>query len=411
MFRTRLVPIVLSACGAAFALTGCTGHGTYTGEGKNLAQQRSLELTSGTKWNMAQQAFMGGNLDKALKKVDESLSINPNVAKSHLLRGRILIEKSELGKAMESLETASTLDPTMHEAFYYIGIVQERLDHPDRALEAYTKAADLDPSSGQYAIAVAEVMIDLKRVVDAEAYLLSKQDLYLNDASVRHTLGMIAMLQGDYDRAVDMYSEARLLGADDPMIVEDLADAQIRSRRFADAEYNLARLLRQPGNESRRDLLHMHARCLIELDRPVEAREDLLSLTKGDAGRTDIEAWLELGQVAWTLGDQPRLRDAAARVVALDPNRQEGYVLRALQRRDTGDAARALDDLNTALRITPQDAMVLTLKALVQQELGRHDEALRTLRDAQRIDPQNGSIAALIRTVEQARALATAGEG
>ena len=37
---------------------------------------------------------------KALKSVDNSITINPNVDKSHVLRGRILIEQSDLEGAL-----------------------------------------------------------------------------------------------------------------------------------------------------------------------------------------------------------------------------------------------------------------------------------------------------------------------
>src|SRR5689334_14733375 len=89
--------LALAACLAA--LTGCAGHGQYTQEGIKTAEERLAQMKSGTEWQMAQQQFLAGDLDKALKTVDSSIGLNPKVAKSHTLRGRILIEKGQLEAA------------------------------------------------------------------------------------------------------------------------------------------------------------------------------------------------------------------------------------------------------------------------------------------------------------------------
>src|SRR5262245_8626524 len=69
---------------AALAAPGC-GHGRYTREHISAAKTKMEALKSATEYKMAEQAFLSGDLPKALKHVEYSLSLNNPVAKSHVL--------------------------------------------------------------------------------------------------------------------------------------------------------------------------------------------------------------------------------------------------------------------------------------------------------------------------------------
>ena len=76
------------------------------------------------------------------------------------------------------------------EGQYYTGVCHEQLGQKQDALDCFLKANELDPSNPQYAVAAAELMIDLERVGGAEAFLLSRPASYENDAGakLRHTV-------------------------------------------------------------------------------------------------------------------------------------------------------------------------------------------------------------------------------
>lgn len=96
---------LIGGCGAS------TGGG-YTTEHISAAKEKMNIMKNATEWEMAHQVFLAGELDKALKGVDRSIAINDNVPKSHVLKGRILMERGELEGAIESFNKAATLDPT-----------------------------------------------------------------------------------------------------------------------------------------------------------------------------------------------------------------------------------------------------------------------------------------------------------
>src|SRR5215510_7122057 len=118
-------------------LSGCAGQSGYTAEHASRAKERMLEIKAATEWETARQAFLAGDLDKALKSVDRSLAINNNVCKSHVLRGRIMMEKGEIDEALKALTKAGALDPSQPDPPYYLGIAFERIMQPDKALENY----------------------------------------------------------------------------------------------------------------------------------------------------------------------------------------------------------------------------------------------------------------------------------
>jgi Flp pilus assembly protein TadD len=394
---------------AAITSAGCSGRGDFTQAHLSGAREKMDALKAGTEWQMAHQAFLSGDMDKALRHISFSLDLNPKVARSHILRGRIMLEMGNIEQASASFKEAQTIDPKTVEAPYYQGILAERLGRTQEALTLYLQANELDPSAPQYVLAASEMMIDLGELDRADAFLREHRENFENNAGLRQTLGHIAMIRGQPEQAIELFHEARLLAPDDGAILEDLVRAQIATGRFAQAETNLARLLSNEENASRRDLMHMRVQCLLQLRRPVDARNVLLTLTTGNEGAADLEAWMALGKVAFELRDQSRLRDAAARVISLAPERPEGFVLRALNQRRAGQLGQARENLITALS-KQMDVSTLLLLGSVCQDMDRTDEARRAFARALELDPSSVEARSLLASIDApASASRTAG--
>ena len=385
----------------SLGLIGCAspGHGKVTSEHLARAEQRMGDMRAATEWDMAHQQFMAGDLHKSLKTVENSIAMSNSVAKSHSLRGRILYELGQPDAAMQTFKRALAIDPEYVDAHYYIGVIHERFREYDRAMESYMTAARLDPGNPQYPLAASEMLIESGDLDRAEQVLLDRQSRFEHNAGFRQTLGHIAQMRGDDKLAVEYFSEARLLAPDDSSILEDLAIAQVGVERYADAEYTLGALLKGARPGERRDLEHMRAKCLMELDRPVEARSILLSLTKGIEGSSDIRAWFSLGQVAYKLGDMRRLKITAGRLIAMAPNRYEGYFLMAALQRQEGDLQGALSSLDKAASLTSEESSPMLFRGLVLRELGEQAMAARSFAEALRIDPANRDAELLLSAV------------
>jgi tetratricopeptide (TPR) repeat protein len=378
---------------------GCAGtHGEHTAKQLSAAKIKMDGIKAATEYKMAEQAFLGGDLTKARKHVEHSISLNEEVAKSHVLRGRVLMEQGDLENASAEFKQAQAVDPKNVASEYYQGILAERIERSEEALNHYVAASELDSTSPQYAIAAAEMMIELGQVERAESYLLSHAANFDHNAGIRQTLGHIAMMKSEPAKAVTLFNEARLLAPDDQNINEDLIRAQISAKKYAEAEYNLGRLLTGKDNKDRRDLKHMQASCLMMLDRPVEARAILINLTADRAGSADAEAWSSLGQVAYLLGDMTRVKQCAGRLVAIAPERPDGYVLRALAQRKAGDLGGARKSVQTALSFS-RTSENLVLLGMIQQQMSDTDGARLSFAEALKINPQDQNAGMLLTSV------------
>jgi tetratricopeptide (TPR) repeat protein len=385
MQTTNRLFMLLGAGTLTLMGASCGSHGKYTEAHLSGAKIKMDGLKAATEYQMAHQAFLAGDLNKARKHVDHSISLNDTVVKCHVLKGRVFMEMNDLERASACFVQAQTLEPDNVDASYFRGVLAERVGRREEALTHYSRAAELDPSNAQYCIAAAEMMLDLGRAGEAKTYLEGQQDRFVNNAGVKQVLGNIAMLSGDTVAAEVLFSEARMLAPDDVIIRECLVRALMANHKFSEAEGVLVKLM-SGMPQPRRDLQHLHARCLMHVDRPVEAREVYLSLTRDQQGQSDADAWYGLGQCAYVLRDTARLKMAAQRLVAIAPHQADGFVLRGLLNRSTGEMRAALTNFQQAVKIS-RNPETLVLLGMTQRDLGMTAQAQQSFEAALLLAP------------------------
>ncbi|MEM7622465.1 MAG: tetratricopeptide repeat protein, partial [Planctomycetota bacterium] len=185
---------LLLAVGMLVGQGGCVGQGKYTSDHATLAQQRLDGIKSATELDMAEQAFLAGDLKKAREKLARVLAMNPSSLRARVLMGRVQLEQGAVGDAAVTLSEAVGLDAGSVDAQYYLGVVLERLHRPGEALDRFRTAAELKPFDPQYAIAAGEAFVDLERVDEARVFL-EERPVAQNSPGVRQLLGHIAMIE------------------------------------------------------------------------------------------------------------------------------------------------------------------------------------------------------------------------
>ncbi len=393
--------------------TGCGTHGKYTQEGKDLAQTRMSQLKAGVQLQMAQQQFLAGDLDKARKSIEVALNAVPNYPQAHVLRGRILMESGDLENARQCFLIAESIDPNLPDAQYYAGICYERFRQWEPAFERYSRAADLDRANPQYVVAAAEMLVHQKHDDQALALLTERRKDFAHNAAIVQCLGNLATLAGDNELAVSHLADARMLAPDDLTILEQLARAQVAAGKFADAEFSVGKLLDAQAAEqpkfsanlkarvasqtpiSRRDLQLLRARCLVGLQRFSEAQQILVEQTASAEGQKDVSTWILLGHVASKLDDAVRIRQVAAKLLSIAPDRHEGHTFRAvalaLQADYPAAEQAAMRAVEMAARSGQSDAGPLLVLSNIQIKAGKTTEALASARAAIAIDPESAT--------------------
>lgn len=394
----RRMPIPhLTAIILALAVVGCGGPSKKGREARGEANSRMNLTNSRIAYEQAEQAFLAGQFDRAMREIGTAISRSPDQAPYKVLLGRILLETHRMQSALDAFDAAIVLDEGLAEAHYYRGIVLQRWGRHDQSADAYARAFELDASRLQYLLAAAEAEVATDRVEAARLRLLAQVANFENHAALHQLLGQIAMMQGEFPAAVQRFRRAQLLAPDDRMLLEELRRAQQRCGDLAGALSTVRRLQSLSATPCR-DLLRLEARCLAELARYAEARSVYIELTRQHP--EDLDAFIELAGVAHHLGDQRRLQQCAARIAMLAPDRWESPFFRALVERSEGRGEDAVRELQRAIELAPRNATPRVLLGIEHQRAGRLEDAYRAFAGVLRLEPDHPIARRLIAQVD-----------
>ncbi|MEE9211817.1 MAG: tetratricopeptide repeat protein [Phycisphaeraceae bacterium] len=405
-------------------LTGCGTIGKRHQDAINTANTRWLSMRSALIGKMAQQQFDAGDLDQAEKTLLNALALDPTNAVLHTLAGRVALERSHLERSYHRLQTAIELDEDRPEAPYYLGIVFQRWQQYDRALEHFRRAYELEADNAAYLLAVAEMYITTDQLDAALELLQSKMRYFDQNAGIRIAIGQVYTIMHRYDEAAEYFRKGALLRPDDLAIVEELALAQFQAGQFDQATRNLKRLCRavdsgqwpgsgtskqepagnvtnrQPSDTSHRpDLKRALAECYLQQDRLADAKAVYIKLIRQD--RTDADAWAKLAQIAWTEGDEKATLLAAQRVIAVAPDRYEGYLMSGMVWQKRGRLDQAIRLFDRAADAAPDNALPLILRGLTLEQAGKTEQAAMAYTQALHRAPQDQRARKLLTHVGQ----------
>jgi tetratricopeptide (TPR) repeat protein len=398
--RPILIAVLLGALGAVAA--GCGGPTKAGIEARKVARARLDKVNAELSYDQAVQAFESGKFEKATRDLNTAIALHPEWPPYRLLQGRIHLETHRLEKAIESFSEALQLKSDYADAHYYSGIVYQRWSDDARAYEHYMAAYEMDPSSVGYLLAAAESTVALGQFNAAKRLVESNLEYFEHNSAMHHLLAQIAMLQDDPAAAARRYAEARRLDPENTGLLEELAYAQYAARQYADC-HGSVKDLQEIFGEERPDLLMLEARCLTFMDQAPDARSLYLELTR--LRPTDPDVWIELGSVAWDLGDYHRMALCGARVTALAPDRYEGYMLKGINERHHGNLREAAMYLREAADRSHESALPHLILGRILEQVGEARGALEAYTEALRVDPDSTDAQVLFSELSQRQQL------
>ena len=382
--------ITTSLC-SLIAVTGLVAAGSLAGcgptaaglEARAEAQARLDGVHAQFAYDQAHHEFSVGRFDAAHQHVDRAILGDPENPDAYVLKAKIFLEQHRLEKARQTLEEALDTEPGFAAAHYYLGVVAERWSEREEAYRQYARAFELRNDHAPYLLAMAESAISLGRLEEAESLVDDHLTYFEHDSGLRQLRGQIDSLQGEIDAAVDHYHQARLLNPEDTTLLEELAWMQFEAGMYARCHETLTNIERLT-EDVRPDLRHLEARCLTMLQRHSEARNVYSRLTIEQPSNLDV--WIEYGQLVWEMGDDRRLAKCGRNVAALAPERHEGYLYQAVVARNAGHLSRAARLLQDACQRAPEAALPHLILGLTLEELNAPGAA-DAYRQALRIDP------------------------
>jgi tetratricopeptide (TPR) repeat protein len=385
---------------ASALLAGCNGPTKSGVEARENARERLDTFNAQFAYDTARQEFESGQFDRALHNISVAAAQAPEVGECDVLKGRIFIEMHELESAIMAFNDALEKDPELSEAHYYIGIVQQRWTEDEAAYESYRQASELDETNVQYLLATAESLITLGELDEAQRVVEARMNYFEFDPALRLLLAQIALLNGETEKAVRLYGDARLLDPDNDALLEELVWTQYDAGHYAGCYSSLTELkARIDDSENRLDLLHVEAGCLSRMGRSAEAHRLYMELT--DQNPSDPSIWVEFGTLAWELNDQRRLKKCGDQVISLAPDRYEGYLLKGVYEREAGRMAQAVDLFREATSMAPDVVLPQLMLGSALEESGDTTAALAAYSHAVRLAPEHREARMMYDSLEQ----------
>ncbi|MCK4624634.1 MAG: tetratricopeptide repeat protein [Phycisphaerae bacterium] len=372
--------------------------------------------------SVGEEHIKGGSLDKAQSCAMESLGMDGDYLPARILLAKVLLGKGRYDQADEHLQKAEALSMTMQkdssnapprgaEIAYLRGEAAERTSRYPEALACYQKARALDPSNDSYLMASAEVLVSMGKPKGAlELLEIRLQRIGTeNEPSVLILAGEVAMLTGNYAKAVDFFQQyLDMKQSDNPQksqrsIRKSLAKAHFFAGNYRQAIESL-RLIsdsttsRSPDKPASTScwVYIMIGDSYMALNRSREAKVAYESAIKIEPSEPKI--WLSLTKACVACGDGRRGIVAGLRAMELTDNhtgsqgaadRMEISIATACAMLKEKRPADAMRVLATSAREHPNDPMLWCMLGRCYSAQGRSDRAAACYMAALRSDPKH----------------------
>lgn len=285
--------------------------------------------------------------DTLITQLGEEIEANPARASAHYNRGTLYLEAGQYVEAIADFDQAIALAPELAEAYNNRGLAHYERSELTQAVIDFDTTLQLNPDLAQAHYNRANVHFTVGEYLDA---------ILAYDRAIE--------LQPDYPRAfinrgsayhiVDGYEEA----------IEDLTQAIALDPTIADAYFD---------------------RGLIYADRePDLANEDFTRATELDP--TYIAAYINRGLLLLYQDEYDEAIEVFTQAIDVIPT-GGAYVNRGRARSGLGQDVEALQDMEEAIALAPEDAFMYLSRAIIHGQLENWLDALVDFTTVLRLDP------------------------
>jgi tetratricopeptide (TPR) repeat protein len=180
-----------------------------------------------------------GRGEAALQDINEALALNLANADANALRAIIHIARSDKVAALESAEAATTSSPNNYRAWLAQSYAQQASFDLERALESAHKAQLLEPNSSLVSARIAELLMSLGRINEAEAAARAGVVANPVESRAHAMLGFVHLAQIDTRQARADFEAAIERDSFNPLARLGLGLARIREGEMAEGREEL----------------------------------------------------------------------------------------------------------------------------------------------------------------------------
>lgn len=183
-----------------------------------------------------------GEIDNAIDKFRDSLSLDPNLTAAKLglsealgLKGNDLLEKDMFNEAKPVFVEALANNPKNSAAYFGLGEVYSELDQTGEAIANYEKSLENDKSLTEIYAPLGILYFQTGEIGKADDLLTKAVALTPESAETQFFLGLVRSSQNRQDEALTALQKATTLDANNAEAWGHLGDTLVALKRSADA--------------------------------------------------------------------------------------------------------------------------------------------------------------------------------
>jgi tetratricopeptide (TPR) repeat protein len=268
--------------------------------------------------------------------------------------------------AEDCYHNAAQLAPDEFRWAYYLAYLADTSGRTRLALERYEHARTLKPGYKALTVRLGNVLLDLNELEQAQTAFEEVAETTGLEAAALYGLGQIALLQRDYDTAIEDFSRALVYDPAASRIHYPLAQALRATQRNDEAKSQLALLGKQPPTfidpqierlEALKIGSRMHFLQAMKATRQQNYGAASEAFAQGLALEPDnVLARISYARTLYLIDDKDAARQALQTALATQSDNSLGLFLLGLLTEEQGDADKAADYYRLAIRYTPEHA-------------------------------------------------------
>jgi len=221
--------------------------------------------------------------EKALRKLNYAIELDPKFAFAYSLKGDILLDMKKYEDSADAYEQATIHDPYSFKDFFNLGNVCRIIKQWERAAKAYIAACQLDPQHYPAHLRAAQCYYELGDYDSSLTYANKAKELNPEQADPELLMGDLFEAQKDHVQAINAYRRALELEGNNPAVMISLARAYLRFGRYSSAKELLNGALSiDPESGMAHQYLGYVQLKLKETDEAVESYRQAITLDEND---------------------------------------------------------------------------------------------------------------------------------
>jgi tetratricopeptide (TPR) repeat protein len=247
---------------------------------------------------------------------------------------------------------------------YYAAYLAEKNGRIRLALERYRQAQKLNSAYKAVAVRLGNILLELDELEQAKAaYEQVVNETGLEAASL-YGLGQIALLQRDYDTAIDAFTRALEYDPAASRIHYPLAQALRATQRNEEAKAQLALRGDQPPSfrdplienlEAQKTGSRYHFLQAMKATKQQDYKAASEAFAEGLSGEPDNAlARISYARTLYLIGDKTAARQALEAALAIQPDNSLALFLLGVLTEEQGDAEKAADYYRLAIQHSPE---------------------------------------------------------